>query len=209
MTRTDLAKLVVASAAVLSAVVYMSSSAHGDTINGMNVIPVDEDRAPVDGDAVGDATVKGIGLISSGGHMMQRLLRAVQSGNLPTASTAIAGQEGRDDGENADDPRNVQVNDPTLDHIVAFDPTLVVTRPFEFSTQSETSAVKDGDHIVVGYNSSANSTVQFFPGFGLAFTKLMFSAFSVSHNAGRTWTSGFVPAVSTAAPFTFGDPALA
>jgi hypothetical protein len=209
MTRTDLARLAAVSAAVLSGVIYMSSSAKGDTINGRIVIPVDEDRAPVDGDGVGDATVKGVGLISGGGHMMQRLLRAVQSGNLPTADASIAGQEGRDDGENADDLRNVQVNDPALDHIVTFDPKQIVTRPFEFSTQSETSAVKDGEHIVVGYNSSANSTVEFFPGFGLAYTKLMFSGFSVSHNGGRTWTSGFVPAVSAAAPFTFGDPALA
>ena len=103
----------------------------------------------------------------------------------------------------------MQVNDPALDHITTFDPSVVATRPFEFSTQSETSAVKDGDHVVVGYNSSAGATVQFFPGFGLAFTRLMFSAFSVSHDGGRTWASGFVPAVSDAAPFTFGDPALA
>jgi hypothetical protein len=104
----------------------------------------------------------------------------------------------------------VQVNDPALDHITTFDPRVVITRPFEFATQSETSAVRNGKHVVVGYNSSAASVVENIPGLGLAFTQLKFSAFSVSHDGGRTFASGFVPAVNDAvAPFTFGDPALA
>jgi hypothetical protein len=147
----------------------------------------------VDGDAVGDATVKGgVGLMSGGGQLMRRLVRAVQSGKLPRAGAPVGGGMGHDDGEGDHDVRNVQVNDPALDHITTFDPSVVVTRPFEFSTQSETSAVKDGDHVVVGYNSSATATVQFFPGFGLAFTKLMFSAFSVSHDGGRLGQRGKV-----------------
>jgi hypothetical protein len=185
---------------------------HGDTtvINGVVVIPVDEDNAAVDGESRGDATIKGgIGLMSNGGHLQQRLVRAVQSGLVPLASRPVEGAESHGDGDDLADPRNVQVNDPALDHITSFDPKVVVTRPFEFSTQSETSAVRDGDHIVVGYNSSANSIVKFFPGFGLAFTQLMFSGFSTSHDGGRTWTSGFVPPVAPNVPFTFGDPSLA
>ena len=213
MTRTVLARLVVSSAAALIAAAYLPATAHGDTtqINGVVVIPVDEDNAAVDGESRGDATVKGgVGLMSNGGHMMQRLVRAAQSGLVPLAGLPRGGRESRDDGDNLADPRNVQVNNPALDHITSFDPGVVVTRPFEFSTQSETSAVKDGEHVVVGYNSSAGAKVQFFPGLGLAFTQLKFSGFSTSHDGGRTWTSGFVPAVSDAnAPFTFGDPSLA
>ena len=212
MTRTVLARLVVSSAAALIAAAYLPAAARGDTtrINGVVVIPVGEDDAPVDGDSRGDATVKGgIGFISSGGHMMRQLVRAVQSGLVPVAGAPAGGHESRGDSDDLTDPRNVQVNDSALDHITSFDPNVVVTRPFEFSTQSETSAVRDGDDVVVGYNSSANATVRFFPGVGLAFTKLLFSGFSTSHDGGRTWTSGFVPAVSADAPFTFGDPSLA
>jgi hypothetical protein len=66
-----------------------------------------------------------------------------------------------------------------------------------------------GQDIVVGYNSSANSVIQFFPGFGLNATQLLFSGYSVSHDGGQTWTSGFVPPVSPLVPFVFGDPSLA
>lgn len=215
MTRTVLARLVVSSAAALLAAAYLPVTAHGDTIriNGVVVIPVDEDNAAVDGESRGDVTVKGIGLMSSGGLMRQRLGRTVQSDPVPSAGAPDGGRESRGDGDGVADQRNVQVNDPALDHITSFDPSVVVTRPFEFSTQSETSAVKDGQHVVVGYNSSAGAVVKFFPkpapGF-LAFTQLKFSGFSTSHDGGRTWTSGFVPAVSDAnAPFTFGDPSLA
>ncbi len=141
--------------------------------------------------------------------MAQRLVRAVRSGLVPVRGAPAAGKESRGTGGGDDDAVNVQVNDPALDHIVTFDPAVVATRPFEFSTQSETSAVRDGKHVVVGYNSSAGTTVQFFPGFGLAFTRVLLSGFSTSHDGGRTWSSGFVPPVSEDAPFTFGDPALA
>jgi len=178
-------------------------------VNGAVVIPVEEDTPPIDGDAEGDATIKGIGLVSSGGQMKQRFLRAVHAGIVPNKGHGNAGLRTRDAGEDEDNVRNTQANDPALDHITTFDPAVVNTRPFEFSTQSETSAVSDGRHIVVGYNTSAGADVQFFPGFGLAFTKLMFSGVSTSHDGGRTWTSGFVPSVSPDVPFTFGDPALA
>jgi hypothetical protein len=209
MTWTTFAKLGLACAAALGTATYLSAAGQIDTtpINGILAIAVDEDTAPIDGDSVGDATVKGgLGVMSAGGQLMQRL---VQSGKMRHEDAPGGGDEGRGDSAELDEPGNVLVNDPALDHIVTFPPTQIVTRPFEFATQSETSAVKDGQHVVVGYNSSANSTVQFFPGLGLAFTKIMFSGYSVSHDGGRTWTSGFVPPVSAAVPFTLGDPALA
>jgi hypothetical protein len=207
-------RFVVASAAALIAAAYLPAAVQGEMtrINGVLAIPVDEDNSPR-GDDEGDATVKGIGLVSVGGQMKQRFLRAVQAGVVdPRGAARVSGRDSHDDGGGDDgDVRNVQINDPSLDHITTFDPAVVRTRPFEFSTQSETSAVSDGNDVVVGYNSSANSKVELFPGppAFLAFTKLMFSAFSVSHDGGRTWKSGFVPSVSPDAPFTFGDPALA
>src|SRR5258707_2368580 len=51
---------------------------------------------------------------------------------------------------------NTQVNDPALDHIQDF---AITNRPFEFSTESETSVAAFGNHILVGYNSSANQPV--------------------------------------------------
>jgi len=209
MKDARLSKFVLWSFAALIVVPYQPAAAqvNGTTVSGRVVIPVEDDIAVFGGD---DATVKGgMALRSSGGEMAQRLLRAVQSGRVPIAVFPIAGEKDRGNSQSGDDAFNVQINDPALDHIVTFDPSVVVTRPFEFSTQSETSGVRDGRNVVVGYNSSAGSEVQFFPGFGLAFTKLQFSGFSTSHDGGRTWRSGFVPAVSNDAPFTFGDPSLA
>ena len=100
---------------------------------------------------------------------------------------------------------NTQVNNPSFDHISTFPGT----RPFEFATESETSVVANGRHVVVGYNSSAGAVVENFPGFGLFYTQLLFSAFSVSHDGGATWASGFLPPVSPDSPFTFGDPSVA
>lgn len=113
------------------------------------------------------------------------------------------GDEGKsDEGRHDEDARNVQVNDPALDHIQTF----AGTRPFEFSTQSETSITAFGNHILVGYNSSADQPVVQLPT-GLFFDHRHFSGFSASHDGGRTWTSGFVPPV-VGSPFTFGDPSV-
>src|SRR3954470_22834358 len=211
MTRTHVIRFAIASAAALGAALCLPVVMTGETarVNGAVVIPVEEDTPPIDGDAEGDATIKGIGVVSTGGQMKQRFLRAVHAGIVPNKGHGNAGLRTRDAGEDEDNVRNTQANDPALDHITTFDPAVINTRPFEFSTQSETSAVSDGRHIVVGYNSSANATVEFIPGFGLAYTKLLFSAFSTSHDGGRTWTSSFVPPVSPDMPFTFGDPSLA
>ena len=40
-------------------------------------------------------------------------------------------------------------------------------------------------------------------------SKLLFDGFSVSHDSGKTWKSGFIPAEPGAPPFDFGDPAVA
>jgi hypothetical protein len=195
--------------ALLVAALVAPAAAQAQTskINGILAIPVEEDNSAFDADAFGDARVKGGVGRSMGGTMAARLQQAVRRGHLPPAKSTGSGRNGRGEGKDRDELTNVQANDPALDHIVTF--TEVNTRPFEFATQSETSAVMDGRHIVVGYNSSADTVVEFFPGFGLAFTKLMFSGYSVSHDGGRSWTSGFVPPVDANAPFTFGDPSLA
>jgi hypothetical protein len=195
--------------ALLVAAALVPAAARADLtkLGGVLALPVEEDNSAFDGDSFGDARVKGGIARSMGGSLAARLHEAVTRGHLPPPKTTGRGNDGHGNGKDDHDNANVQANDPNLDHVVTF--TQVATRPFEFATQSETSAVMDGRHIVVGYNSSANAVVEFFPGFGLAFTQLMFSAFSTSHDGGNTWTSGFLPPVSSAAPFTFGDPALA
>ena len=108
--------------------------------------------------------------------------------------------EKRDRRENED--LDVQVNNPALDFLQTFPGA----RPFEFSTQSETSIAAFRNNIVIGYNSTADQPlVQ--TGGGLFFRHIHFSAFSVSHDGGRTWTSGFVPPVA-GSPFTYGDPSV-
>jgi len=108
--------------------------------------------------------------------------------------------EKRDRRENED--LDVQANNPALDFLQTFPGT----RPFEFSTQSETSIAAFRDNIVIGYNSTTDQPlVQ--SGGGLLFRHIHVSAFSVSHDGGRTWTSGFVPPVA-GSPFTFGDPTV-
>jgi hypothetical protein len=175
------------------------------TIDGKFVIPV-EDLLDDDGDSV---SVKGgLGVRSSGGQAAQSLKSAVPTASLPAPGIAIQGKSSAGASGKKSVSSNVQVNDPALDHIVTFPPA-VNTRPFEFATQSETSTVSMGQDIVVGYNSSAGAVVEFFPGFGLAFTQVFLSGYSVSHDGGQTWVSNFIPSVSPEAPFTFGDPSLA
>lgn len=99
---------------------------------------------------------------------------------------------------------NVQVNDATLDNIQEF----AGFRPFVKFTQSETSVAAHGRHVVATYNSSADQPIIANPsGPGLVFTHRFFSGFSVSHDGGRTWTSGFMPPVAGSI-FTFGDPSV-
>lgn len=175
------------------------------SVNGVLAIPADDSVFSDDED---DVSVKG-NARSPGGQMARRLQLTIDRGMTPQRFGRDRGHENGGNHHDGDRGLDKQVNNPALDHVVTFDPSVVVTRPFEFSTQSETSMVSNGRHIVVGYNSSANSVVEFFPGFGLFFTQLLFSGFSTSHDGGRTWTSGFVPPVSSDAPFTFGDPSLA
>lgn len=178
------------------------------SIGGKLVIPA-EDFA-VDGDDELDATIKG-SILSHGGQAARSLQKAIRNGSafMPVKGIPISGtvSRGHDSAAGAVGS-NTQVNDPALDHVVDFRPT-VNTRPFEFSIESETTIINHGKNIVVGYNSSAGSVVEFFPGFGLAFTQLFFTAFSVSHDGGKTWKSGFAPPASPDSPFTFGDPAMA
>ncbi|HET7825238.1 MAG TPA: sialidase family protein [Anaeromyxobacter sp.] len=199
-------KLFVLLASLAFALAPPAARAQTVRVNGALVLPV-EDGPAFDAGEADSLALKGN--LSPGGQLLRSFQRAVQSGNLPqgpglpAASVAPAAAGG------GGDLVNRQVNDPALDHIQTFDPAVVVTRPFEFSTQSETSLVARGRHVVVGYNTSAGGVVEFFPGSGLAFTQLLFSGFSTSHDGGRTWKSGFVPPASPDAPFTFGDPALA
>src|SRR5262249_44086539 len=98
---------------------------------------------------------------------------------------------------------NLQVNDPGLDNIQIF----AGFRPYVEFTQSETSLAAHGRNIVATYNTSANQPLIQMPSGALAFVRRFLSGFSVSHDAGRTWTSGFFPPLH-GSPFTFGDPSV-
>jgi hypothetical protein len=98
---------------------------------------------------------------------------------------------------------NTQVNDPALDHIQDF---AIANRPFEFSIESETSVAAFRNHILVGYNSSANQPVVQI-GKSLFFLHRFLSGFSISHEGGETWSSGFIQPVPGSV-FTFGDPSV-
>jgi hypothetical protein len=96
---------------------------------------------------------------------------------------------------------NVQVNDPALDNIQVFN----LFRPFVEYTQSETSIAAAGRNIVATYNTSANQPlVEISPGV-LQFQHRFLSGYSVSSDAGKTWSSGFFPPLPGSI-FTFGDP---
>jgi|KBSMisStandDraft_5_1062788.scaffolds.fasta_scaffold01260_13 hypothetical protein len=99
---------------------------------------------------------------------------------------------------------NVQVNDPSLDYIQIF-PGF---RPFVHFTQSEVSAAASGRHVVTTYNNSAGIHVTPNPsGPGLIVDRVRLSGFSVSHDGGQTWASGFMPPAAGATQ-TFGDPSV-
>ncbi|MHB8671983.1 MAG: hypothetical protein ACYDAD_15730, partial [Acidimicrobiales bacterium] len=131
----------------------------------------------------------------------QLKLLAAENGPLTQAGS---GKVGVLNTSGANAQRDVQINDPLLDGFAAFpgSPPIIET------VQSETSIASSGNDIAVGYNSSA----------GRVFTdpthvsQFLFSGYSVSHDGGATWQSGFVPAapdsVAFGAPATFGDPVL-
>jgi hypothetical protein len=102
---------------------------------------------------------------------------------------------------------DVQVNDPSLDNIQILPHYSQNPYPWEFATESETTLVADGDNIVVSYNSLANIQVVTYQG-DPYFTHQFISAYSVSHDGGQTWKSGFLPP-SAGTIGTFGDGALA
>src|SRR5439155_23893622 len=87
--------------------------------------------------------------------------------------------------EEEEEGRNVQVNEPALDHVQSFPGT----RPFEFSIQSETSIAAFRNNIVIGYNSSADQPLVVHGDGGLFLAHIHLSAFSVSHDGRRTWSS--------------------
>jgi hypothetical protein len=97
---------------------------------------------------------------------------------------------------------NQQVNDAGLDNIQVF----AGFRPFIEYTQSETSIAGKGLNIVAAYNTSANQPLMVIPG-GLQYVRRFLSGFSVSHDGGLSWSSGFFPPVA-GSPFTFGDPSI-
>ena len=150
-------------------------------------------------------SVKSIGLHSHGRQIANAVQRALAANAPAPTGPVVLPAFDRGDQDEDSGRQNVLVNNPAFDNIQSF-PALH-TRPFEESTQSETSIVRSGRHVVVGYNSSAGEPlVQI--GNGIFFTKLQFSGFSTSHDGGRTFTSGFIPPPAGSVA-TFGDPALA
>jgi hypothetical protein len=102
-------------------------------------------------------------------------------------ATTIAGPSGPD----------VQVNDPSLDHIQvlsASDAYGFSSPDWELCTQSETTLAVDGtgSNIVVSYNSTAGVHVVKAQKAGYGSDVHLLSAYSVSHDAGQTWRSGFI-----------------
>ena len=141
---------------------------------------------------------KGIDLRSHGRQIADRVRRHGLAVPPEAQGRGDRGQKGPREEEGLD----VQVNDPALDHLQTFPGTA----PFEFSTQSETSIAAFGNNILIGYNSSADQPVVRTDR-GLVFAHIHVSGLSVSHDGGRTWTSGFVPP-APGSPFTFGDPSV-
>ena len=141
------------------------------------------------------ASSRHFGIVNPGGLLAAT---AAADGEAVAGTTAPAGSARSVDR----DLHNVQVNDPAIDNVQEF----AGTRAFEFSIQSETSIARAGGNILVGYNSSADQPIVSTPN-GLFFTHRHFSGYSVSHDGGKSWASGFVPA-NAGSPFTFGDPSV-
>jgi hypothetical protein len=107
---------------------------------------------------------------------------------------------------------DVQVNDPSLDYIevLSRSDTYGFNSPdWEFCTQSETTLAADGtSNIVVSYNSTAGIHQVKVQNAGYFPDVLLPSAYSVSHDGGRTWRSGFI-APSSSIGATGGDGVVA
>src|ERR1043166_5472601 len=132
MSTSRLLKLLLSglSGLVVVALTPAKSSAAGTAPSGGGTrvgIPIDEDP-PAAGEGAGR-------------HLPDRLIEAARSGNVAPARGARSGNESRGERGEGNVAGNVQANDPALDHITTFDPRIVLTRPFEFATESETSAV--------------------------------------------------------------------
>jgi hypothetical protein len=124
--------------------------------------------------------------------------------NFRAAGETIAGSSATITGQGADPPSassDIQINDPKLDHIQDF---AVPLTPWELSTQSETSIAYVGRDIVTGYISSAGV---FRNAGNTGFSQLFYTGYSVSHDAGKTWTSGFIPS-PVGGLCTGGDPSV-
>src|SRR5712691_575354 len=93
------------------------------TAQAARELPVDDDT-PVEED---NPTVKGVN-VRFHARARRGLATRSLSGEREADRPGSAGRGDRDE-------RNVQINDPALDHIQTF----AGTRPFEFSLQSETS----------------------------------------------------------------------
>ena len=146
-----------------------------------------------------DLKIKGLSIQSVGRQIGARILRRLTNRQGLIEKPWVLGG-GNGDG---DVSRNVLVNDPALDTIQRFPGFL----PFEFSTQSETSVAVFGNDVLIGYNSSANQPIVNIGG-TLFFEHRFWSAYSISHDGGRTFTSGFVPPTPNS-PVTLGDPSVA
>jgi hypothetical protein len=124
-------------------------------------------------------------LLQNGGHFVRP----------PTANVGVVNTHG------VVSQGNHQVNDPTLDRVQSFPGG----PPFIMATESETSVVSLGNDVVVGYNSTAGANFVDAAG---DVSRILLDAYSVSHDGGNTWRSGFLPP-EPGATFTFGDPSLA
>jgi hypothetical protein len=178
------------------------------TVNSKIVIPV-ENFAQSTGQQDSPSVKGGVSIRSTSGQLSQLLRGAVSTSSL-LPGIPIKGQLSSGGSGQKTVSSNTQVNDPALDYIATFTspPLPHPVPPFEVAIESETSIVSMGQDIVVGYNNLAGIEIAFFPGFGFAYTQLMVSGYSVSHDGGKTWRSGFIPPVSPDAPITGGDPGL-
>lgn len=103
------------------------------------------------------------------------------------------------------------VNDTSLDNFQTFPGA----RPAVHAIESETSVASAGQNVVVVYNSSAGDVYAHAPEGGAYFdaSQWLPEGYSVSHDGGGTWTSGFFPAAPDSyigsTPVTISDPTVA